>query len=138
MSNYHFFKKLGGVTVQNKPVKEGLKVFLKPVKVKQFADSRKYYGLTRYGGRKLITIPNDKPDDVFYIVGVTSIKEGIVEYDNEYGYSFSASKSHKVYIVAKSIGRRFKVLERDIEKVEVTNIDPYISTNGELEGEGEE
>lgn len=95
-------------------------MFLKSVKVKQFADSKKYYGNSKHGGKKLINIPNDKPDDVFYIVGVTSIKEGIVEYDYEYGYSFSATKSHKVYIVAKSIGRRFKVLESDIELVEVT------------------
>ena len=94
-------------------------MFLQPVKVKNFADSKKVFN-SRYGGRKLITYPNQQPDDVFYVVGVTAIKEGETEYDSEAGYYFVQDKSYKVYIVAKSIGRRFKVLESDIEKVDVT------------------
>lgn len=111
-------------------------MFLKPVKVKNFAESVKVYG-SRYGGRKLKTYPNKNPNDVFYIVGVTAIKEGVTEYDSEAGYYFCQKNSHKVYIVAKSIGRRFKVLESDIEIEEIEKVcDPYVFTNGELEGEG--
>jgi len=95
---------------------EGEGMFLEQVKVKNFAESKKVYG-TRYGGRKLYTYANKKPDDIFHIVGVTSIKEGVTEHDGEYGYQFNQSKSHKVYIVAKSIGRRFKVLPEDVELV---------------------
>lgn len=94
-------------------------MFLKPIKVKNFAESKKVHGVGRYGGRELFTHPNDKPDDVFHIIGVSSIKEGVINYDFEDGYSFQALKSHKAYIVAKSIGRRYKVLPQDIELLEV-------------------
>ena len=87
-------------------------MFLQQVKVKNFAESKKVCG-----GRELHTYVNEKPDDVFHIVGVTSIKEGVIEYDQEYGYQFNQKKSHKVYIVAKSIGRRFKVLPEDVELI---------------------
>lgn len=95
-------------------------MFLQPIKVKNFAVSKKVHGLGyRYGGRQLSTYANDKPDDVFHVIGVSSIKEGAVGYDFEDGYSFEATNSHKVYIVAKSIGRRYKVLPQDIELLEV-------------------
>lgn len=94
-------------------------MFLQQVKVKNFAESKKVYG-TQYGGRKLSTYANKNPDDIFHIVGVTSIKEGVTEYDREYGYQFHQKKSYKVYIVAKGIGRRFKVLPEDIELLEVS------------------
>ncbi|GAB0167483.1 hypothetical protein LSPCS325_09200 [Lysinibacillus sp. CTST325] len=96
-------------------------MFLQQVKVKNFAESKKVYG-TRYGGRKLYTYANENPNDIFNIIGVTSIKEGVTEHDGEYGYQFNQSKSHKVYIVAKSIGRRFKVLPEDIELVGEPNV----------------
>lgn len=91
---------------------EGEGMFLQQVKVKNFAESKKVFG-----GRELHTYINEKPDDVFHIVGVTSIKEGDTEHEAGYGYYFNQKKSHKVYIVAKSIGRRFKVLPEDIELV---------------------
>lgn len=91
-------------------------MFLQQIKVKNFADSKKVYG-TQYGGRKLRTYANENPDDIFHIVGVTAIKEGVTEYDREYGYQFNQNKSYKVYIVAKSIGRRFKVLPEDVELI---------------------
>lgn len=91
-------------------------MFLQQVKVKNFAESIKVYG-TQYGGRKLRTYTNENPDDIFHIIGVTSIKEGVTEYDREYGYQFDQKKSYKVYIVAKSIGRRFKVLPEDVELI---------------------
>lgn len=92
-------------------------MFLSQVKVRNFAESKKSYN-SRYGERSLYTYPNKNSDDVFYIVGVTAIKDGVIEYDREYGYQFNQKKSHKVYIVAKSIGRRFKALERDLEIIE--------------------
>ncbi|MGD6898629.1 hypothetical protein [Bacillus infantis] len=92
-------------------------MFLKPVKVKKFAESQKHHG-GNYGGRKMYTYPNSKPEDVFHIIGVTSIKDGSTDYDREYGYSFVQHKSHKVYIVAKGLGRRYKVLPEDLEVVE--------------------
>ena len=91
-------------------------MFLQQVKVINFADSMKVYG-TEYGGRKLHTYANENPDDIFHIVGVTSIKEGVTEYDSDHGLYFCQKKSHKVYIVAKSIGRRFKVLPEDVELI---------------------
>lgn len=99
-------------------------MFLQKVKVKKFAESSKMYGFPPwskgkynvvYRGLKLTD--NHKPDDVYTVVGVTSIKEGVREYDSETGYYFVQKNSHKVYIVAKSIGRRFKVLESDLELI---------------------
>lgn len=95
---------------------EGEGMFLEQVKVKNFAESKKVYG-TQYGGRQLHTYSNKSPDDIFRIVGVTSIKEGVTEYDSDHGLYFCQKKSHKVYIVAKSIGRRFKVLPEDVELI---------------------
>lgn len=92
-------------------------MFLKPVRVTHFADSKKVYK-SKYGGRELIIYPNDKPDEVYHVVGVTSIKEGETEYDRDYGNYFVQRNSHKVYIVAKSIGVRRKVLEKDMILVE--------------------
>ncbi len=91
-------------------------MFLQQVKVRNFAESKKVYG-TRYGGRELYTYANKNPDDIFHIIGVTSIKNGVIDYDHEYGYQFNQKKSHKVYIVAKSVGRRFKVLPEDLELI---------------------
>lgn len=93
-------------------------IFLKPVRVVNFADSKKVYK-SKYGGRELITFPNEKTDEIYYVVGVTAIKEGVTEYERDFGHIFVQEESHKVYIVAKSIGRRFKVLEEDLIFVEV-------------------
>ena len=90
-------------------------MFLQAVKVVRFAESKKVFNERyRYGGHEVVTYPNPNPDDMYFVIGVTSLKEGEIDYDSEEGYMFCQSKSHKVYIVAKSIGRRFKVLEEDL------------------------
>lgn len=100
--------------------KRGEIMFLETVKVKNFAHSKRVcVENSEYGGRQVYTIPNDKPDDIFHVIGVTSLKDGATHYDSEDGLYFAATKSHKVYIVAKSIGRRYKVLEEDLERLEV-------------------
>ena len=102
-------------------------MFLKPVKVKRFAETRKRCGSCPFAGgqhkdnwRQLTTVENKQPDDIYHVIGVTSLKEGWSEYlGYEEGYGFRQAKSHKVYLVAKGVGRRFKVLEEDMELVEV-------------------
>lgn len=86
-------------------------LFLKQVKVKEFADSRKI-GVDR----KLFKLPNENKNDIYTIVGITALNEGYTEFDEH--YYFVTTKRHKVYLVAKGIGRRFKVLEGDMEVLE--------------------
>ncbi|GIO25378.1 hypothetical protein [Oceanobacillus sp. J11TS1] len=86
-------------------------LFLKQVKVKEFADSMKVGS-----ARKLVKVPNENEDDIYTVVGVTAINEGYTEYD-ESAY-FVMTDRHKVYLVAKSIGRRFKILEEDMDLLE--------------------
>lgn len=99
-------------------------MFLQKVKVKKFAESTKMYGVPPWskghykaGYRGLELTDNPQPEEVYTVIGVTSIKEGESEYDSEAGYYFVQKNSHKVYLVAKSIGRRFKVLESDLELI---------------------
>lgn len=84
-------------------------LFLKQVKVKEFADSHKVGR-----ARKLVKIPNENKDETYTVVGVTALNEGYSESDG-YGWYFVMTERHRVYLVAKSIGRRFKVLEGDLE-----------------------
>lgn len=101
-------------------------MFLQPVKIKRFVDTRKVFTECPYKDdqlhhwRKLVGTENPKHDDVYHVIGVTNLKEGITDYmGREDGYAFKQFKSHKVYIVAKGIGRRYKVLPEDMELVEV-------------------
>lgn len=97
-------------------------LFLQPVNVNRFSDSQKVFQPCPYrqnteaiSWRKLVHYENANPDDVYHIIGVTSVKEGFAEYTgSEEGYTFRHFKSHKVYIVAKSVGRRYKVLPEDL------------------------
>lgn len=101
-------------------------MFLQQVKVKQFTDSVKKYGTCPFTNthkspwRGLHHTENKNPNEVYHVIGVTTLKEGYSEYlGYEEGYGFVQSKSHKVYIVAKGVGRRFKALPEDIEAVEI-------------------
>lgn len=98
-------------------------MFLQKVKFKQFVESAKGSpkrpdGSTR-AGRHLRYRENPNPDDVYHIIGKTHMVEGVSEWVGyEEGYTFRFEKRHEVYIVAKSIGRRFKVLVDDVEFVQ--------------------
>lgn len=98
-------------------------MFLAKVKVKRFVKgirssqviSGQYHGL----GRKIVTRENRSTDDVFFVVGVTQLREGLIEWEgSDIGYVFRKTRSRQVYIVARSIGRRFKALPEDIEIVD--------------------
>ncbi|GIO02987.1 hypothetical protein J5TS2_36550 [Brevibacillus halotolerans] len=99
-------------------------MFLKQVKVKNFAVSVKKYGVPPWDKtwkshyKVLEKQENKNLDDVFTVIGVTHLQEGysVWEGDQE-GYRWQQKVSHKVYIVSKSIGRRFKVLEEDLEVI---------------------
>lgn len=95
-------------------------MFLQQVKVKNFVQSKKVYGTPRFmpenwkgSYRELVTEENLNQEDVYHIIGITSLREGYSDFHNE-GVDFVLKKSHKVYLVAKGIGRRFKVLEEDL------------------------
>lgn len=98
-------------------------MFLAQVKVVKFAESRKgslvvdgfYHGLARV----IATNDNHNPEDIYTVVGVTQLKEGWSDFISEdEGTAFRQTDSKQVYIVAKSIGQRFKVLPEDIEVIE--------------------
>lgn len=89
-----------------------MSLFLKQVKVKEFADSRKIGQ-----ARKLVKIPNENKDEIYTVIGVTALNEGYSESDG-YGWYFVMTERHRVYLVSKSIGRRFKVLEENMELLE--------------------
>lgn len=99
-------------------------MFLKQVKVKRFAKTVKKYGPTPWNigwqshYKVLEKEENNNPDEVYTIVGVTNLQEGYAEYEGmEEGYRWQQKAHHKVYLVAKSLGRRFKVLEEDLELI---------------------
>jgi len=97
-------------------------VFLQKVKVKQFAVSVKTYkpveGIGRAHCREMAKRINEKPDQIFTVIGVTTIKEGYSDYIGyEDGYTFRQRASKNVYIVACTLGRRFKAALDDLEIV---------------------
>ncbi len=96
------------------------KLFLAKVHVKQFAISVKQYAGHGRKERRIKMLANPNPDDIFTIISATQIKEGQVWFEgDDVGYIFKETGSKQVFIVAKSIGRRYKVLLEDIEAVEV-------------------
>lgn len=99
-------------------------MFLKRAKVKRFVRSVAHAPVTdkrtyRAAGRSIVLEENKNPDDIFTIIGTTVKLEGKSEYEgHDEGYSFKREKTHRVYIVAKSMGKRYYVLPEDIDLVE--------------------
>ena len=105
---------------------EGVQVkdlFLQKVKVKAFASSVKSFGVPPFGSknskwqtsyRHVVYTENKNPDEIFTVVGVSSLKEGIIEYSGDEGSTFNQKNSVQTLIVAKSIGVRYKVALEDI------------------------
>lgn len=98
--------------------------FLQKVKVKQFTQSIKR---VRHKPNKTINdlfreitkIKNTNLDQIFTVIGVTSLKEGWTDYvDPEVGNTFRQTASVTVYIVACTLGRRYKATLDDLELVE--------------------
>lgn len=104
-------------------------LFLTKVKVRQFADGVKRHGKPPFADtghkhyRILHRTPNPNPDIIYTIIGVTGIREGYSDYlSYEEGYAWVQNTSHKVYVVANTIGRKYKVLPEDME---VLQEDPF-------------
>jgi hypothetical protein len=99
-------------------------MFLQKVKVSHFAESGKgtnefWANGYRKPGRHLKRIVNKHPEDIYTIVGVTRLQEGRTTFNgSDEPRSFELDQSHKVYIIAKSIGRRLKVLISDVTLVD--------------------
>lgn len=97
--------------------------FLQKVKVKNFAEIRKGYKMRQRGDRdnfrEVVKRENRNPEQIFTVIGVTTMKEGWSDYIGyEEGYAFEQTASKTVYIVANTLGRRYKALLEDLELIE--------------------
>lgn len=118
--------------------------FLQPVKVKRFVRAEKIKDtqpnlVTNH--RILKFIENKKPDEIYHVIGISEIKEGRTEFLGS-RHLFIPGQIHKVYIVAKSLGKRFKVLEQDLnildEKVMLIGIDLSKTKDWTVKGSNQE
>lgn len=96
-------------------------LFLAEVKTSHFAvsNSRMAFGDERRGGflkvRELVRVENEKPDEVFTVIGVKNMQVGKSKYiSSDEGYAWYG-KGEQVVIIARSIGRRFTALISDLQ-----------------------
>jgi hypothetical protein len=99
-------------------------MFLQKVTVSHFVrgvtGSSEFWGnCARKQGRRVVRDINKKPDEVLTVIGQTQLYEGLTHSNgSDEPSNFEPKVRHKVYIVAKGLGRRFKVLPEDIQLVE--------------------
>lgn len=62
--------------------------------------------------------PRHKGEKQGIICGVRTVKEGEIEQDYEYGYTFTPTKHVKVYLVAVSLGQIVRALPEDLELID--------------------
>lgn len=98
--------------------------FLDKVLVSRFTASVKRYDDARRCNVRIISNKvNGQAMDVYTVVGVACLKEGDICWEVDGGYWFEQRKSHKVYIVAKTLGRRKYALPSDMTLVEEATTD---------------
>jgi hypothetical protein len=90
--------------------------FLEEVKVSSFCFSIKKYNYQLGRPERVIErYKNKNPDNVYRVIGQTVLNTGYSEYlGYEGGYGFRMTGCQTVYIVANTLGRRYKVLPEDI------------------------
>jgi hypothetical protein len=87
--------------------------FLDKVRVKQFA-----YNAKTYKGRELCLVKNLNPETVFYVIGTVNFPHGVTHWYPEEGTEFHQTGSTQVFIVANTIGIRYKATLEDLERIE--------------------
>jgi len=91
--------------------------FLQKVKCKRFTYSKNFIpDSSRLGmDRRLVSYKNSNVEDIYTIIGVTTLREGESFYHSDtQRVNFITKKVHKVYIVSKNLSRKYKVLPEDI------------------------
>jgi len=93
--------------------------FLDKVTVARFTECKKSFDPSKKCRvRHLIHTDNPNASDCFTVLGTTTLKEGAVMWNYDDTTTFHQTASHKVYIVAKTIGRRKYALPSDMAWVE--------------------
>ena len=59
-------------------------------------------------------IPNPRPEKVFYVTGMGILSESLWVWDNEHAGPVAPPTIKQVYIVARDIRRRYRVLPEDL------------------------
>lgn len=99
--------------------------FLDQVKVKAFSQSiktteQREAGTLKYKTtfivRKVRKYKNPAPETLYVVIGTTTLQEGYSDYlGQDDGYGWAHEKTVKVYIVANTLGRRYKAQVEDME-----------------------
>lgn len=100
--------------------------FLDKVKVKAFAYNAKKSvvidGQYQAGGRGISTTKNFHQETIYTVIGTVNLPQGYSEHiGHEEGYGFKHTGSVQVFIVANTIGVRYKAQLEDMELVEEGN-----------------